>query len=252
MVEFHFDDSLFDLVNDENSTSNLMVRRDNFYKALYANRTDEVKSFVEQGVSLEDQDGGNYPLLIAASHSNNELIEFFIEKGVEIDCRNDIRHTPLMEAVFKNNEKGALLLLDAGASAFAQSDLKVSACMKAIQTGQMDLVKEFVTRSSFPSINQTDKSGTTLLMFAAMSHDLDTLNLILSYNPELNEKNADGKTALDYAKEFCWEEGVKSIDSHVQKLAPAVPDKEEVVVEEQVPEKTETPRLVSKISRRRP
>ena len=69
----------------------------------------------------------------------------------------------------------------------------------AVSRGYFDIAKYLLEKGS--NINNLDKDNETPIMYCAYNGNINILNLLLQYEPDLKIKNKDGKTALDIAIE---------------------------------------------------
>ncbi len=79
-----------------------------------------VKRFISEGAdpNYHDYTNSNFPLMEASYRYNNEVIEFLIENGADINLRNKNGNTALHKAVFFMRTKSARLLIDKGANIY--------------------------------------------------------------------------------------------------------------------------------------
>ena len=188
----------------------------------------------EDTIKLEIKNEGGYTALLIASSSNKiEIIKLLLEKGDDINTKDDYGNTVLSQAAFQGDKvfvqyllsKGALVNAEALTSAIqmhgyldivkilvtknpdvvkeAESYSGATGLMEASYRGHFDIVKYLMDSGS--DLNVRDKYGKTALMFLSI-YSLSDYMKILKYLVE--EKNADisikdntGKTALDWAKE---------------------------------------------------
>ncbi len=107
---------------------------------------------------------GFSPLTIA-SYSGNLEIATLLAKHVEnIDLNSNVG-TPLMAAVYRNNNDIAKMLLDSGAD-----------------------------------VNITDAKGTTALHYAIKFKNADLIKVLVNNGADINLKDNKGLSPLDYAK----------------------------------------------------
>ena len=107
---------------------------------------------------------GYPPLTLACYRSNNEVAKFLIKKVENIDGSSKYG-TPLMAAVYKNNDK---------------------------------LVKALLENNADPNI--TDPNGTTPLHYAIMSRNKTIIEQLVKANANIRAKDNRGKSPIDYAR----------------------------------------------------
>jgi ankyrin repeat protein len=106
---------------------------------------------------------GFSPLTLACYRGNNEVVKFLIDNGCDINQESSMG-TPLMAAVVKGNVEGAKLLLQKNADP-----------------------------------NNSDKNGTTALMYATSVKNYELVSLLTKANANPDVKDNRGNSALDYA-----------------------------------------------------
>src|ERR1019366_8686139 len=113
--------------------------------------------------------------------------------------------TPLMEAAIAGQVKATRILLDHGALVDAQDSLGNTALMHAafvngdtlaLATGPK-VAKVLVDRGA--STAMSNKKGTTPLLSASASGQLEIARLLLAKGATVNQKDKGGSTAIDYA-----------------------------------------------------
>lgn len=76
----------------------------------------KLTSLLDQGIPVDFTDAkGDSLLILAAYHEHTQLVELLLSREANMDALNDRGQTPLVCAVFRNNEEITKILLDAGA-----------------------------------------------------------------------------------------------------------------------------------------
>jgi ankyrin repeat protein len=189
------------------------------------------------------QDGG-WTLLHVASNSR-ELVEYLIENGADIMARSDGQWTPLHNQAYRGNLDGVELLLEHGADIEAKTSFGHTPLLSSIRWDRIE-VTEFLIRKG-ANVNPTTELGRTPLIisaiegnvelarlfldndadisikdknykrtalhFAALYGQLDIVAALAEKGANLNEKDAAGKTPLDYASQYGHEKVAKLLKS---------------------------------------
>ncbi|MFD2446472.1 M48 family metallopeptidase [Bacillus sp. CGMCC 1.16607] len=108
--------------------------------------------------------------------------------------------TPLMTAAGENDTDQITLLLDEGADINAQDSEGSSALHWAVLSGQLEAAKLLLEKGAEP--NTIDNYDTTPVMSAVFNEDEAMLTLLLENGADPTYEDSEGKTALDYAKEY--------------------------------------------------
>lgn len=108
-------------------------------------------------------DAGYSPLILACYRGNNEVAQFLIENGADINYNNAMG-TALMAAVVKNNIQIVNLLIDKNVN-----------------------------------IELKDGNGTTAIIYAAMFKNHEIAKVLIKAKANYETKDNRGNSALDYA-----------------------------------------------------
>lgn len=123
-------------------------------EAAYRGDADEVRRYLDLGVSPHVRDGwSSTPLMYAAGGGHLEMVLDLLEAGVPVDERSRINRTPLMWAAYD---------------------------------GHMDVVKYLLDRSADPDLY--DREGMTAADLAKKNSHSEIVSLLVMYDQ--NSKNA--------------------------------------------------------------
>ena len=81
------------------------------------------KLLVKYGADMEAECDDGMPLHVAVSNERASIVQFLLERGVEVNSRNKMNRTPLHEAAGCGHYKEAELLVKHGADIEAESQL---------------------------------------------------------------------------------------------------------------------------------
>jgi len=133
----------------------------------------DVKAEIAKGADIHNNSslGGKNALHYAAYRSTPEIIQFLVDKGVNLEARTSGAapqpggRTPLRYAVYSRNPENVDVLLKAGAN-----------------------------------VNAQDGRGETPLHWALTGKQFDVIDHLLDAGADASIKDDDGKTPFDYAK----------------------------------------------------
>lgn len=153
-----------------------------FHIALYVNDTNIIQLLIKYGADIEKPDQSNYsPLSIAARLNNTEIINFLIDKEIDVNHinNNTIQSTALMDAAETNAVEAIKLLISKGAD-----------------------------------INILDKWHAPAITIAADKDNFEAVELLADSGAELNViDSGKGFTALDFAVKNKNEKMIKLLES---------------------------------------
>lgn len=198
------------------------------YRTLVASQNEMFEALIKRGVSLNTKnDIGSRAIHIAADRNNIQALQLLLEKGAKVNVTN-VRGSPLLYAVAKENEDSVRLLLQNGANpnltadSLAPGPLWVaqnkhndrlvelleskgaelypsrddcSALEKIIKNGSIQDIQNFIG-SNF---NFEDEHQRSPLIYASWYGRKDVIDLLLENNVKIDYQDSTKKTALHYA-----------------------------------------------------
>jgi hypothetical protein len=140
------------------------------------------------------------PLFKAINIGNSEVVRLLINAGANVNERNKLGYTPLMQASL--NPQIIRLLLEAGANVNAQDNLGYTALTSPSQFGKVDVVKLLIDAGA--NINTQDSYGRTPLILATEQGYPEVIRILLDAgaDPFIRNKVFFGSTALDLARDL--------------------------------------------------
>jgi ankyrin repeat protein len=161
-------------------------------------------------VTAKDQ-GGSTALHHAAGFGNIETVKLLLDKGSEINAKNERDSTPLHWAVA--SEAKTRLLLERGAAVNArQTDGRTPLYNVISMENHDDVVRLLLKHGADPNLATANEN--TPLMVAAGRGDVEALNLLIENKTNLNARNGAGATALINAALSRNPEAVKLLLDH--------------------------------------
>lgn len=133
----------------------------------------QVKELIEKGanVNVVDGAGSGTPLHWAVAWGNQEFIEFFVEKGADVNAKNKRGKTPLLVAVLAfTTQTGSIAamqyLLDKGANIEGKDDWGATPLISAVDKGLLSVAKLLIERGA--NVNVKDHEGKTPLHYVSL------------------------------------------------------------------------------------
>ena len=141
------------------------------------NKIDMVKKYIEKGADVNTKDdSGLFPLLIAVDNNNYDMLKLLISSGADLNLKTGKIY----------DKKG---IVDYG-----------TALMYSTKLGLYDMSKLLIVSGA--NVNTQNEDGKTALMIAAEKGDEKLTKLLLSKGADVNIQSVDKMTALSYAARY--------------------------------------------------
>ena len=150
--------------------------------------------------------GRDMQFLEAAMEGDVSMIQGLLEKGVDIQAREEEKNTALHLATRNGKEAAVRLLLRKGADIEATNQKGETALHLAAGSGQERLIQMLLGEGAILLGEKADLESrtsieSTALMIAAQTGHLSVVRLLLEKGADVNSVNIHGYTALHYAAE---------------------------------------------------
>ena len=169
-------------------------------------RTEIVNALIKAGadVNAKRNEVGT-ALMWAASEGRTETVNTLIKAGADVNAKaNYLGTTALMKAAPRGHAEIVKALINAGADVNAKDSSGWTALMEVAIWGYTEGYIEIVNALIEAGADDlTDNKGRTALIHAAMNKrsNANIVNLLIDAGSYVKQKDNDGKTALDYARD---------------------------------------------------
>jgi ankyrin repeat protein len=136
---------------------------------------------------------GETALMSACFFNELEMAALLMERGADVNLKNNAGETALFEAA-ENSLEMVERLVDRGADIHMKDDDGSTALMKAARRNQLDVMKFMVSKGA--SLQALQGQGFSLLWFAAGNGATEVVAYLLAQDIDPNMATAHGKTAL--------------------------------------------------------
>ncbi|KAL8727037.1 MAG: hypothetical protein Q9166_006335 [cf. Caloplaca sp. 2 TL-2023] len=168
------------------------------HKAVEQQNMSTVELLLNKGANIEGRDDEHEtPLLKAVAIRSTSLIIFLLSKGANIEARDARKRTPLHRAVATRSTDVVTTLLSKGAIVNSRDPRQETPLHKAVLCAPKHLVVALVLMGA--DINAQDIDSESVLMYAVENGKQDIVRYLLSQGARRGTKDRWGSTALDYA-----------------------------------------------------
>jgi ankyrin repeat protein len=159
------------------------------------NKLSLCKLLIEKGTDLNLRDNeDNTPLMYATYQNNLDICELLIEKGADLNLKNTEGTTSLMISILENNSNISKLLIEKGADLNLTDNEDNTSLMLSIEKNNFDICKLLIEKGA--DLNLKNNKGYTSLMLAVVENNFNICKLLIEKDVDLNLKNNDGYTSL--------------------------------------------------------
>ncbi len=152
--------------------------------------------FITGPMVFDRDDEGNTPLHTAIQlNASAEVIHSLIDKGADINSRNNRINTPLHNAFLSNNKTAVMVLVEAGADLFSRNGDGKTPLTLSFAMG-LDALSWIV---SIDNINSTDQYGNSCLHAAAQYGSMEAVEYMLNLGGDPTVMNLAGDTPAETA-----------------------------------------------------
>lgn len=171
------------------------------YRAVKKEQIPICKLLVKSGANINFGNSEGTILLMAISTTNEELVEYLLSQGAEVDGipPSDHDRMPLAYAARNNHSGMVKLLLDRGAPIDRTDKKNRTALWDACNRDSLSAAKLLLERGANPNV--VDKGGTSIIETATCSGNVEIVKLLIQHNVTLFSQRNEGFLALKIAIE---------------------------------------------------
>jgi len=157
-----------------------------------------VEFLLNKGIDINNTGGlGMTPLYLAIDHGFYDIAELLINKGANINFKDEDGFSCINRAAFRGFYDIAKLLLSKGADIYGKNKLGGTLLLYIAQSGSMDSVTYLIDKGL--DVNVKDKYWNTVLHYGASSGSVELVKFLLDKGLDVNAKNAKGISILHCA-----------------------------------------------------
>lgn len=171
---------------------------------------------IEKGAEINIGSGRYTSLSLACSKGDFNIAKYFIDKGIKIhQYKEDKEISDLYCAVNGGNYEIVKLLVELGVDLEADVRYEANPFVRAVEMRKSNIVELFLKKGVIPNLYCY---GRTPLHIAVKNKDLETAQLLLKYNANVNAQLQCGNWIEDYLSVTPMDMAVFMKDTDMQKL----------------------------------
>jgi uncharacterized protein len=176
----------------------------------------EVKALIDKGMSPNQKDPRNMPILMIAIQENSvKTVDYLINaKGIDLNQPNMSNETPLMFAALYGQLSLVKILVDQKQVPVNRSGW--TPLHYACTNGNYDIALFLLDKGA--AVDALSPNETTPLMMAIRAGNIQLARLLLDRGADIRLRNQQGYSAIDAAELFNQEEIQKGLRARWQKL----------------------------------
>jgi ankyrin repeat protein len=168
------------------------------------------------------QHQGMTPFLAACQSGHLDIVEFLLEKGSNVNEKDNDERTPLHLASENGHLSIINRLVELGASVNKKDDFGRKPFHLASRKGHLNIINRLVELGASVDMEECKGWANSLHAASEMGH-LDVVERLVELGASVNERGAQGKKALHYASE----RGHLNVVDRLVELGASVNDKDE-------------------------
>ena len=164
------------------------------FEASRTGDTGKTSKILSKNVNIDKQNKLGQTSLIIASHNGNlEVVKMLVNKGADINIKDNLDNSALMHSLLQNYPSISMFLLDNNANIDSNND-NVSPLNVAADIGNYEITKKVIEMGA--DIQNRTISGETPIFNALYSKDRETIDYLLSKDVKIIDRNKEGTTTL--------------------------------------------------------
>jgi ankyrin repeat protein/beta-lactamase regulating signal transducer with metallopeptidase domain len=181
------------------------TRVSTIHLAARAGDLEEVKAFIEKGTDINAKDqSGRTPLFLTVCADTNDVARFLIAKGADVNAKDSSGDTPLHSALSNGKKDIAELLIAKGADVNAETNKAAETPLHdAAYFGCSEIAELLIAKGARLDVKSTRRrtNGMTPLCLACSRGHNGVAGLLIAKGADINVKDSNGQTPLHLACE---------------------------------------------------
>ena len=173
------------------------AKTSDFHTAAWLGDLNQVKHFVEQGTGVNTKDNHFQwtPLHWTAFTGPQDVVEFLLAKGANVNAKDEFNSTPLQYAAVNGHKELVVLLLAKGAKVNATDNWGSTPLHAAARQGHLEIIKLLITKGA--DIYAKTNKGETVISLANKKGHTEIVELLGKHDAE-NLPKADATKSVRF------------------------------------------------------
>lgn len=174
---------------------------DDLLTAAATNDTQKAIKAIKDGVDVNYVPRDKSILFVAIENNSTEIVDLLLKNGAKVNRGNRMNWTPLHEAINQNDTELVNKLISYNASLVSLDDEDISPLFLMIKNKNYDLLKDILDNDP-EYIDVKDTTGDNILAQSIKIRDLEAVELLMTYSPNLETRNNEGNTVIQIAQDW--------------------------------------------------
>lgn len=155
------------------------------------------------------------PLMYACEKCNYEIVKYLIEKWADINAKDNVWQNALFYSLDCEDIEKWKKIVDLLIKKWIDINSKAEWWYTVLSTSPQYNIEFFeYLLEKWADVNIQNEEGNTMIMDEISFHNTYMVKTLLKYNPDLNIKNNNWKTAIDIAKEHNYQDILDLLNSY--------------------------------------
>lgn len=203
---------IYKCISGKNNNKNeVLFMKKEIINSVNDNNYKKTKELLEKGADVNTKDDRNRTLLMIAVYNNNyEISELLIENNADINTQDDMQNNPFLYSGAEGQLEILKLLVKKGADTKITNRYGGVALIPASEHGYVETVK-YLLENTDTDVNHVNNLGWTALLEAIIlgtgsENHKNVIKLLLDHGADPNLPDKKGVTPLEHARENAYKD----------------------------------------------